>query len=1165
MNITGLLALIDDLPEYLLLAERLRQGDARALITEEARPYLLAALYRRLGVPMLVVTTRADRARHLAEQLALWTDGPVHTIPEPDGMYYQRLRGDRAGELELAEVLTRLVGHAAQTPLAVVSAQALTRRLPKAAVFGRLQRRISRGEVLDPLDLMKELIRWGYEPESAVEAPGQISRRGGIIDLFPPTDELPTRIEFFGNTVDSLRVFEPSSQRSAKSVNSVTFGPSALTAPVFVGDRIEQTFAALDLSDLTQEEKDCYEEDKVGLMTGCSSGEIAFYSPLFNSALLLDYLPDNTLVVMDDPDGVQREISFVHEEAEKARSARVATHELPPNFPVPYHLGEELEGQLALKRRLLLPLWDGAGEESLNLDFQALPSYAGQLTRWIERVRDLLMERKRVLVVSHQAERLAELLSDEGISSVALGAAASLPVKGKLALLQGIVAGGWMTEGICLFTDREIFGFLKQRRQIKKRVVKRRKLYIDFRPGDYVVHVEHGIGRFGGIIAREVEGRTREYMLLAYAEGARLYVPTDQIDRVARYVGASDAPPAISRLGSLEWVKSKERARAAAEEVAQGLLNIYAARELAPGFVYSPDNTWQIEMEASFPYVETPDQLSAIAQIKEDMARPRPMDRLVTGDVGYGKTEVALRAAFKAVMDGRQVAILVPTTVLAQQHFTTFRERLAAFPVKIETLSRFRSHQEQREIIKSIAEGAVDIIVGTHRLIQKDVVFKDLGLAIIDEEQRFGVSHKEYFKRLRQEIDVLTLSATPIPRTLHMSLVGVRDMSVIETPPEERLPVKTYVAEYDENLIREAITRELERGGQVFFVHNRVRSIGMIAERLGAIIPEARIAVGHGQMDEDALEGVMADFAQNKVDVLLCTTIIESGLDVSNANTLIINQADRLGLTQLYQLRGRVGRGANLAYAYFLYDKGKRLTEDAGKRLRTIFEAAELGAGFDIAMKDLEIRGAGNILGVRQSGHINAVGFSYYTQLLAEAVDDLKAEQVATKAGQPVPQRLHLPPPIIDLPLPAFIPDGYVADSETRLSLYQNLANLRNPEAALRWGEDFKDRFGEMPPEVVNLLYAVRIKTLAMGARLSSVTVEGGDIVLRRPPGMIFDTTSLQPLVRTGIRIAPFQIRISTKTTVSSWQETLENILTRLGEWVGHSSSDRLDKGQQPV
>ena len=1149
MNITGLLALIEGMPAFRTLEEKLAHQDEQAFVIEAARPYVLAALNRRLARPILIVTARGDGARRLAEQLVAWVGAPVHIMPEPETLPYQRVSMEATGEHELSEALTYLMMPGASPPLMVASAAALSRLLPEAAAFKAARRRVQKGNSLDPLGLMAELIAWGYDVQALTELPGQTSRRGGIVDIFPPTAEFPVRLEFFGNTIDNLRLFEPASQRSLKSVDEIIFGPALTSAPVFMAKQglLERAFASFDLSGLSDETRNRYEEARACFASGQMPDEAAFYATLFNRDCALAYLPDNALVVVDDPEGVRRELDFMHDEAEKVLAERLAAQELPPGFPRPYHTSNELEAWLSAKRRLIMPAWEGVGEDGLRLDFEVMPSFAGQLTRWTERVDALLRDNKRVTVVSHQASRLAELLEREGLAVAARDDIENPPALDSLTLVPGILAGGWSMGDTHLFTDHEIFGFLKKQRQIRRRPVARRKLYVDLRPGDYVVHVEHGIGRFNGIITREIEGLTREYMLLAYAEGACLYVPTDQVDRVARYVGASDTPPTLSRLGSLEWVRSKERARAAAEDIARELLNLYAARELAPGYVFSPDSVWQVEMEAAFPYVETPDQLAAIAQIKEDMTRSRPMDRLVTGDVGYGKTEVALRAAFKAVMDGKQVAVLVPTTVLAQQHLATFCERLAAFPVKIDMLSRFRNHKEQQEIIERLAVGTVDIIIGTHRLLQKDVVFKDLGLVIIDEEQRFGVSHKEHFKKLRREVGVLTLSATPIPRTLHMSLVGVRDMSVMETPPEERLPIKTYVAEYNERLVREAVIRELERGGQVFFVHNRVRSIEIMAEKLRTLVPEAHIAVGHGQMDEDALEVVMTDFTQGMVDVLLCTTIIESGLDVPNANTLIINQADRMGLTQLYQLRGRVGRGANLAYAYFLYDKDKRLTEDAGKRLRTIFEATELGAGFGIAMKDLEIRGAGNILGVRQSGHINAVGFSYYTQLLAEAVEDIKAERIAVQAGLPAPRRVHLPPPTVDLPLPVFIPESYVVDDETRLSLYQGLAVTRDLEKVAVWAKDFQDRFGQVPPEAANLLFALRVKILATRAGLASVATEGDDIVLRRPRDTAFDIPKLARLARPGLKLAPFQVRLNTRVISGGWQMVLEEILGELG------------------
>jgi len=613
---------------------------------------------------------------------------------------------------------------------------------------------------------------------------------------------------------------------------------------------------------------------------------------------------------------------------------------------------------------------------------------------------------------------------------------------------------------------------------------------------------------------------------------------------VGHYIGAGDRTPVLTRLGTQEWAKARQNASESAEQVARELLDLYATREVVPGYAFSGDTVWQQELEASFPYMETPDQMTVQQQVKEDMEKAMPMDRLVLGDVGYGKTEVAIRAAFKAVMDGRQVAVLVPTTVLAQQHLATFSQRLAAFPLKVEVLSRFRTSAEQQAILKSLADGSVDIVIGTHRLLQKDVSFKDLGLLIIDEEQRFGVSHKEYLKKMRREVDVLTLSATPIPRTLHMSLAGVRDLSTIETPPGERLPVRTYVAACDKRLVREAILRELERNGQVFFVHNRVQSIDYIVRGLQKLVPEAGIAVAHGQMAEGKLERVMAAFTSGEIDVLVCTTIIESGVDVPNANTLIINQADRFGLTQLYQLKGRVGRGTNLAYAYLLYEGGKRMTSDAEERLKTIFEANELGAGFGIAMKDLEIRGAGNLLGLKQSGHINAVGFNFYNQLLAEAVEERKA----LKSGVPLEEikSRRLPPPAVDLPGAAYIPGGYIVSESGRLEIYRKLAGVKDPSVLEDIAFGLKDRFGPLPDEVQSLLYVVKVKLLAARAGVKSVAVEHGQIVLWLIEGMTIDSSKFKPVAGYGVTIGRRQLKLDYRTTGKQWPKILEELLNCL-------------------
>jgi transcription-repair coupling factor (superfamily II helicase) len=717
------------------------------------------------------------------------------------------------------------------------------------------------------------------------------------------------------------------------------------------------------------------------------------------------------------------------------------------------------------------------------------------------------------------------------------------PAPATLTLVQGSLEEGWSIPGsVRILTDKEIFGFVKQRRQVQKRPVHWQQFLAQLTPGDYVVHIEHGISRFAGMAKQTQGGVEREYLVLEYAEGDKLYVPSDRIDRVNRYVGAGDQAPSLSRLGTQEWARTKKKVKQAAEEIARDLLQLYAQREAAPGHAFQPDTLWQQEMEAAFPYVETPDQLQAVRAVKEDMEKPKAMDRLICGDVGYGKTEVALRAAFKAVMDGKQAAILVPTTILAQQHFMTFKERLAAYPVKVAMLSRFVPDNEQEAVVARLGAGDVDILIGTHRLLQKDIVFKDLGLVVIDEEQRFGVSHKERLKKMKSEVDVLNLSATPIPRTLYMSMVGVKDMSTIETPPDERLPIKTHVGAYDEGLIRQAIVRELERDGQVFVVHNRVQSIGGIAHKLQLIAPEARILVGHGQMGEDQLEEVMGKFAAGEADVLVSTTIIESGLDMPNVNTLIVTDSERLGLTQLHQLRGRVGRGVNRAYAYFMYPRDKRLTQQAVKRLKTIFEVTELGAGFGIALRDLEIRGAGNLLGTEQSGHIAAVGFDLYCRLLGEAVAELKAGRTAEAPVQPQ----ELPP--ADLPVTAFIPDDFVPDANARVSIYYRFTRLERVEQVGELRQELKDRFGNVPGPVENLLYVMEIRLLARDGGVSGITWEKENIALQLTVERRQQALSVTAAKYHGrLRVGTGQIRLDVRGLAQNWPAMLKELLKELG------------------
>ena len=1108
MELGGILKLITEMSEYRrLLADLKKQKGGRVVVLDVAKPYLIAALYRNLELPMLVVTAQPESSKRLQEQIStLCGSEQVRLLPEPDPLPHQRVVTDASIGLERIQALSALSGKGidSEIPIIVTSASVLMQKVTPFSDFNSAWHMVRVGMDVEPRQLLERWQAIGYRREDMVEMPGKMSQRGGILDIYPPTSQLPVRLEFLGNTIDSLRLFDPQSQRSLEVVSQIGIGPAAET----------QSDSQTDASQ-------------------------------YNNGCILDYLTEEALLIIDEPEGIRNTVEALEAEASQLFGGKLEQGGLPRNLPTPYFKWGELESRVASRFHLVMTSREPVAREQVyKLNFSPADSYAGQLPLFIKRTKQLLRQGHRVILVSHQAGRLSEMLIEEDIIATPITEVKRLLPHGSLMLVQGLLDGGWTANGNShLLTDAEIFGFIKQRRLLKKRKVSRQKLFMDMTPGDYVVHVEHGIARFVGVTTMSSDHIESEYLVLEYAGDDRLYVPTGQIDRVSRYIGASDHQPVLNRLGTPEWWRTRQKARESVEIVARELIELYAAREVVPGFAFSPDTVWQQELEASFPYVETPDQMAVQEEVKKDMAESKPMDRLILGDVGYGKTEVAIRAAFKVVMDGKQVAVLVPTTVLAQQHYTTFKQRLGAFPVRIEVLSRFRSPKEQQTILKGLANGSVDICIGTHRLLQKDVVFKDVGLLIIDEEQRFGVSHKEYLKKMRRNVDVLTLSATPIPRTLHMSLVGVRDMSTIETPPEERLPIRTYVAEYDERLVREAILREIERNGQVFFVHNRVQSINFVAEKVQMLVPEARLAVAHGRMAEGELETVMADFVRGKIDVLVCTTIIESGLDVPNANTLIVNQADRFGLTQLYQLRGRVGRGANLAYAYFLYDRSKRLTPDAGKRLRTIYEATELGAGFNIAIRDLEIRGAGNLLGVRQSGHINAVGFSLYTRLLAEAVEELKT----AKEGKPIEKARCLPMPTIDLPLPTYIPEEYVYDTNTRLNLYQRLTGINSAEQIDDMAKELADRFGALPQEVKNLLYAVRVKLLAAKAGIESITTEEGHIVLRLFDGMHFDRQKLEPVLRSGIKFGLKQIRIDYKRMGKEWQKVLEELLGRVG------------------
>ncbi len=1137
MNLSGLLDLltqnpvIRDLVDALdsrTVAERFGVRDGQGLgVIAAARPFLVAALYQRLGRPMVLLTSRPERASQWAEQLRVWTDGEdIHTFPEPDALPFERVPWARETVSDRLAALTALVqwaksqGHSGAPPLIVASGRAFMHKTLPLREFRMGLREYRQGQTIELQRTLESWVAHGYRPETVVEQPGTFSRRGGLIDVFPPNLPKPVRIELFGDEIDSLRLFEPITQRSEERINQFTLAPASEALLRLAGFALERA-SQLDMSLCHPPARMEYQEDLARLEQGVAFRGIEFYLPFFYSqpATILDYLPADGVCIIDDWGALMANVMDVDQQARALSGDLVKAGELPANYAevqVPYFGWDELRETLHPRSPLVLGggVQDRPGDGAVGQIFSHSEQYGGQIKRVLDGCQGLREAGERVVLVTRQARRISDLLAERNMTVLPVQDLPELPPPQSLSLVQGTLSEGWIlnsergTGQLHLLTDAEVFGWARPapRRASRPRPVPPESFFADVKPGSYVVHVEHGIGLFKGLVKMQFGGGEREYLLVEYAAADKLYVPVYQADRLSRYVGVSDHAPTINRLGTTDWVRVKQQAQKAVEEIADDLLLLYAAREVVEGHPFGADTFWQAELEASFPYVETEAQLRALDEIKSDMERPRPMDRLICGDVGYGKTEVALRAAFKAVMDGKQVAILVPTTVLAQQHYQTFSERLGPFPVSVGMLSRFLTRKKQDEVVDGLAQGGVDIVIGTHRLLSADVTFKDLGLLIIDEEQRFGVVHKERLKQMRQEVDVLTMTATPIPRTLHMSLTGVRDMSTIDTPPEERLPVRTHVGQYDETVIRQAILREMDRGGQTYFVHNRVMGIYQIAQRLRKLVPGAKISVAHGQMSERELERAMLDFAAGHIDVLVCTSIIESGLDIPNANTLIINRADQFGLAQLYQLKGRVGRGARRAYAYLMHPAASTLSETARQRLETIGEATELGAGFRIAMRDMEIRGAGDLLGSRQHGHIAAVGFDLYTRLLAQAVQEARQHRRLAPQGedqaeeeaeswayvQPLEKAVQ-----ISLPLDAYLPTSYIPDDDLRLNLYRRLAGVTTEGDIDDMRTELQDRFGTIPEETEHLFYMLQVKLAAQATDVRVIAIEEGQVVIR--------------------------------------------------------------------
>ncbi|KAA9375260.1 transcription-repair coupling factor [Microbispora cellulosiformans] len=1099
MSLSGLLDLVSAEPGLAAALDAAGQpADPRAqlgadLVAPPAlRPFAVAALSR--VRPVLAITATEREAEDLAAALtSLIDESTVAVFPAWETLPHERLspRSDTVGQ-RLA-VLRRLAhpieGDPAAGPLRVVVAPVRSLLQPIVSGLGDLAPvRLHAGDDADLDDVVARLVQNGYHRVDMVEKRGEVAVRGGLLDVFPPTEEHPLRLEFWGDTIEEIRWFKVADQRSLEVARDGLF--AAPCRELLLTDDVRRR--ARELGEEHPALKDVLDQLAEGVPV---EGMEAFAPVLAGSMdLLLDHLPVRCAVFVCDPERIRgRAVDLVRtsqEFMEASWIAAAAGGEAPIDLEAAsFRTLEEVRDHA---RELGQPWWSIAPfGEGVELEAQDVEAYRGDTQRALADIKGWLGAGRAVVLLSEghgPAERMVELLRGVDVAARLVPSLDGPLPADVVQVTTGRIDHGFIAPGVAVLTHLDLVGQKASTKDMRRLPSRRRNMVdpLQLKVGDHVVHEQHGVGRYIEMVQRTIQGATREYLVIEYARGDRLYVPTDQLDEVTRYVGGE--APTLNRMGGADWAKAKTRAKKAVREIAGELIRLYSARMASPGHPFGPDSPWQREMEDAFPYAETNDQLEAIDEVKRDMERAVPMDRLICGDVGYGKTEIAVRAAFKAVQDGKQVAVLVPTTLLVQQHLSTFGERFASFPVTVKPISRFQTDADVRETLEGLRAGGVDVVIGTHRLLSPEVRFKDLGLIIVDEEQRFGVEHKEAMKHMRTQVDVLAMSATPIPRTLEMGLTGIREMSTILTPPEERHPILTFVGPYDEKQIGAAIRRELMRDGQVFFVHNRVRTIDKVAARLHELVPEARIAVAHGQMNETQLEKIMVDFWERNFDVLVCTTIVESGLDVPNANTLIVDRADNYGLSQLHQLRGRVGRGRERGYAYFLYPPESPLTETAHERLATIAQHTEMGAGMYVAMKDLEIRGAGNILGAEQSGHIAGVGFDLYVRMMAEAVQEQKAKLTG---GTQTEER---PDVKAELPINAHVPHDYVTSERLRLEAYKRIAAIGSEDDIAAVRDELTDRYGRPPQEVDNLLEVARFRINARRAGLTDVTLQGQQI-----------------------------------------------------------------------
>lgn len=1023
-------------------------------------------------------------------------------FPEEEILPHEQLMPDLTTMSERTKVLTELIfSNDQKKKIILTTPTAVFKKLPPKDIYQKSSINLEEGMDINISELRKKFFALGYKKEEMVESPGQYSIRGGIIDVFTLLDEQPFRIELFGDEIDSIRKIDLTAQRSKFQVEQITVPPFAnLVINQEVVNRaypkLETAYskAVAKLAKNNYQDEAAYLKEKSQKMLENLEQKHRFpgfeqFLPFYydETANFFDYLEESIIFAVR-PNKMEQLTNDYYQEITETHTRLLEQGIVFPEYLDNFITDLDFKEQIT-KNRVVDINSDFEDnivvENDTHFNTSSLEPFHGQLELFSEKLMELLNKKYRIAITLNSASKKRRLKMFLEEKNFVIGNNFD---ESRIVIFSDSLAEGFIFDDIKLavFSDKEVFGS----EQKKKRTIGDFEDGIeisnvdDLKAGDFVVHENHGIGKYLGVKTLEIQGQHKDYLVLKYAGEDKLYVPTEKIDLVQKYIGSDAGTPKLYKLGSSDWKRVKEKVQKSVEEMAIGLLELYAERKTLTGYQYPEDDIWQQEFEESFPFEETPDQKKAIKAVKNDMESQKPMDRLLCGDVGYGKTEVAVRAAFKAALDSKQTAVLVPTTILAQQHYNTFSDRIEEFPVRVGMLSRFNTAAEQRKTLEKLIKGQIDILIGTHRLLSNDVIFDDLGLLIIDEEQRFGVTHKEKLKSLKRNVDVLTLTATPIPRTLHMALVGVRDMSRIETPPENRYPIRTFIKEFNKELISGAIRRELARSGQIYFVHNRVKDIEKIAAKLQELMPEAKVAVAHGQMNENRLEKIMYDFYHHKFDILVCTTIIETGLDIPNVNTIIINNADRMGLSQLYQLRGRVGRTNRIAYAYLLYERDRILAEVAEKRLEAIKEFSTLGSGFKIAMRDLEIRGAGNLLGPEQSGHIAAIGFSLYTKLLEGTIEDLKGKSDKKEFKTE-----------IDLNLDAYIPDAYIKYEARKIEIYKKIKAIKNESDALDIIDELIDRFGEPPKEVMRLINAGRLKFIASELDIESIKEKGAKII----------------------------------------------------------------------